>query len=231
MSIKLICLDADDTLWHNERNFRAAEADMLEALSPIAPAKVVREHLAMCVSDNLAAYGYGVKGFTLSMVEVAARLAGPSLPAAVALRILEVGRDLLRRPVELFDGAQAAVEQLSQMATLAIVTKGDLMHQEAKIATSGLGTFVDKVEIVTDKSAETFRQVISHFNVLPEETLVVGDSLRSDIHPALEAGAWAAYILQEGAWAHEVRDVPEGNPRFVQLPRLADVPGWLADRT
>jgi putative hydrolase of the HAD superfamily len=228
MSISLICLDADDTLWHNMRHFNATEEALVAMLQPLADANVTRERLIACETRNLKLYGYGAKGFTLSMIETAVELAGDRLTAALVGDILAAGRTLLAHPVELFDDVRDTLEALADIGRLVLVTKGDLLHQESKLAASGLGDLFGGIEIVSDKTADIFTRIFAQYGVRADEAVMAGDSLRSDIHPALSAGAWAAYIPQAGAWAHEMADVPEAHPRFRLLDRLGDLPGWIA---
>ncbi|KQN04793.1 HAD family hydrolase [Sphingobium sp. Leaf26] len=228
MTIKLICLDADDTLWHNMRHFNATEDALLDMLRPFADADVTRERLIACEIRNLPLYGYGAKGFTLSMIETATELAGDLLSTAMIEGILAAGRALLAHPVDLFDGVQDTLERLAKIGPLVLVTKGDLLHQESKLAASGLGDLFSGIEIVSDKKADTFRTLFSRFNIAPQEAVMAGDSMRSDILPALEAGAWAAFIPQECGWSHESAKAPSDHPQFAQLERLADLPDWIA---
>jgi putative hydrolase of the HAD superfamily len=228
MTIKLICLDADDTLWHNMRHFNATEDALLDMLRPFADVDVTRERLITCETRNLPLYGYGAKGFTLSMIETAVELAGDALSKSMIEGILAAGRALLAHPVQLFDGVEETLESLSDIAPLVLVTKGDLLHQESKLAASGLGDLFSGIEIVSDKKVDTFRTLFARYAIAPEEAVMAGDSMRSDILPALEAGAWAAFIPQEGAWAHEVAKAPSDHERFTQIERLADLPDWIA---
>jgi len=227
MPIRLICLDADDTLWHNMRHFHVAEDALFAMLQPFADAHVARDNLNACEARNLKLYGYGAKGFTLSMVETAVELAGESLSRDLVAAILKAGQNLLAHPVELFDGVEETLEALCERGRLVLVTKGDLLHQEAKLAASGLGDRFSGIEIVSDKKADTFRRLFESYGVAPEEAVMAGDSIRSDVLPALEAGAWAAYIPQAGAWTHEQGKSPEASPRFRQLDALADLLGWI----
>lgn len=227
MSVDLICLDADDTLWHNMRHFDATEAALLALLRPFAEANVARETLNTCEARNLKLYGYGAKGFTLSMIETALELGGKDLPAKVVSDILEAGRALLAHPVELFDDIEATLDALAERARLVLVTKGDLLHQEAKLAASGLGDRFSGIEIVSDKTAETFRRLFARYEVAPHRAVMAGDSMRSDILPALEAGAWAAFIPHTLVWHHERASAPQAHQRFRQLSRLAELPGWI----
>jgi len=227
MPIRLICLDADDTLWHNMRFFNAAEDALVAMLRPFGDVHVARDTLNACEARNLKLYGYGAKGFTLSMIETAVEVAGESLSRDLVAAILKAGQELLAHPVELFDGVEDALEALSDRGRLVLVTKGDLLHQEAKLAASGLGDRFSGIEIVSDKKPETFRRLFETYGVAPDEAVMAGDSMRSDVLPALEAGAWAAYIPQEGAWSHEQGTAPETHPRFRQLDALSDLPGWI----
>lgn len=227
MSIELICLDADDTLWHNMRYFEAAESALAAMLEPFATVAAAREQFEKVTARNLALYGYGAKSFTLSMLESAAELCGESLPASMIQAILAAGRQLLSHPVELFPEVEATLEALAVREPLVLVTKGDLLHQEAKIAASGIGHRFAAVEIVSDKTAANFRRLFSDHGVEPDRCVVAGDSVRSDVLPALEAGAWAAHVPHSIVWAHERREAPMDHPRFRRLGRLSDLPAWI----
>jgi putative hydrolase of the HAD superfamily len=227
MPITLICLDADDTLWHNMRHFNATEEALVAMLRPFADAHLARDLLNACEARNLKLYGYGAKGFTLSMIETAAELAGDALAPAMVKDILAAGRELLAHPVELFEGVVDTLTVLAKRGRLVLVTKGDLLHQESKLAASGLGDLFDGIEIVSDKTADTFRRIFGAYGVAPDQAIMAGDSMRSDIRPALETGAWAAYIPQEGSWVHEHAENPPDAARFRQLDSLRDLPGWI----
>lgn len=227
MAIELICLDADDTLWHNMRFFAAAEEAFGALIAPFADAGIARDALAATEVRNLRHYGYGAKSFTLSMIETACELCGPRLDAALVSRLLEAGRTLLSHPVELFEGILETLDALGERGRLVLVTKGDLLHQEAKLAASGVGDRFAGVEIVSDKTAETFTRLFERYGVDPATAVMAGDSMRSDVLPALSAGAWAAYVPQEGAWAHEAGAAPEDRLRFRQLATLAELPAWI----
>ncbi len=227
MPIDLICLDADDTLWHNMRHFEAAEAALLDVLAPFAEAGIARERLEAVEIRNLGLYGYGAKGFTLSMIEAALELGGERLPLSAITDILAAGRALLAHPVELLPGIEDTLDALACRGRLMLVTKGDLLHQEAKLAASGLGSRFHAVEIVSDKKDETFRRLFERYGVAPNRAVMAGDSMRSDVLPALSAGAWAAFIPHDRPWSHEHAEPPLDHPRFQMLPRLADLPGWI----
>ena len=224
MPIDLICLDADDTLWHNMRHFDVAERALVALLEPFAEAGISRARLEAVEARNLHIYGYGAKGFTLSMIEAALELGGPGLPAETVSEILRVGRALLAHPVELLPGVEAA---LGRRARLVLVTKGDLLHQETKLAASGLGSRFAGVEIVSDKTPQTYAGIFAAHGVAPDRALMAGDSLRSDVLPALAAGAWAVHVPHGLAWSHEAAAEPEGHPRYRRLDSLSDLPDWI----
>ena len=227
MPIDLICLDADDTLWHNMRFFHATQDAIVRMLEPFVDAGIARSSLEACEVRNLKLYGYGAKAFTLSRIETALELGGDDVPASVIRDILEAGKALHAHPVELFEGIEETLRALADRARLVLVTKGDLFHQEAKLAASGLGDLFTGIEIVSDKKPSTFTAIFGRNEVEPSRALMAGDSMRSDILPALEAGAWAAFIPQPLAWSHEQRAPPSDNPRFVELPSLASLVHWL----
>jgi putative hydrolase of the HAD superfamily len=201
--IRLICLDADDTLWEHESYFRLSAQRFVELLEPFADAAFSQQRLIAIERRNLGLYGYGVKGFTLSMLETALEIAGDRLSAATTRAILAVGRDLMRHPIHLIDGVAEALSRLAEKGTLALITKGDLFDQESKLAASGIGDRFSGVEIVSEKSAETYRRLFARYGVKPDEAAMVGNSLRSDILPALEAGAYAALVPHRLVWAHD----------------------------
>lgn len=227
MTIRLICLDADDTLWHNMRFFDETQAALAAMLAPFVDATAARAALTACEIRNLPHYGYGAKGFTLSMIETAIELGGDRLPMTVIADILAAGRRLMAHPVELLDGITDTLDALGRRAALVLVTKGDLLHQEAKLAASGLGDRFAGVEIVSDKTPDVFRRLFARHGVAPHEAVMAGDSMRSDVLPTLAAGGWAAHIPQPLAWSHEQADTPADQPRFRRLTRLADLPDWI----
>lgn len=227
MGINLICLDADDTLWHNMRHFEAAEAALLALIEPFAEAGIARHRLEAVEIRNLGLYGYGAKSFTLSMIETAIELVGDPLPETMLPEILAAGRALLAHPVELLPGIEDTLDALAERGRLVLVTKGDLLHQEAKLAASGLGDRFAGIEIVSDKSSDLFGRLFERYGVAPESAVMAGDSMRSDVLPALEAGAWAAFVPQTGGWSHEARPAPVGHSRFRELSSLSELPDWI----
>ena len=227
MPIALICLDADDTLWHNERHFGVTLAAFTDIVAPFDEAGVARDTLDTIQIRNLALYGYGAKSFTLSMIETALEIGGERMPGDAIARILAAGRELLAHPIELLPGIEETLETLAERARLVLVTKGDLLHQETKLAASGLGERFSGVEIVSDKTPDTFRRVFDRHAIAPEQALMAGDSMRSDILPALSAGAFAAHVPHAMPWAHEIADEPADHPRYRRLDRLGELPDWI----
>jgi putative hydrolase of the HAD superfamily len=223
----LIGLDADDTLWHSEDGFKLAESRFAELVAPWADAAGVDagEALAERERKDLALLGYGVKAFTISMVECAIDLSDGTVPAAVIRELVDEGRRLLARPVELFDGVVEAVVDLARDHRIVVITKGDLLHQERKLAQSGLVDHVHGIEVVSEKDAETYQRVLDRLEVQPERFLMVGNSVRSDVLPVLEIGGRAVHIPYEHLWWHE--HVDGHDDTFPTLVSLADLRPWL----
>ena len=227
MPIRLICLDADDTLWGHESFFQDAARRYGDLLAPQVPTSLTSQRLEAIEERNLRLYGYGVKGFTLSMLEAALEILGDDLAAATTREILAIGRDLMRHPIDLLPGVAEAMGPLSARAPLALVTKGDLFHQEFKLAASGLGEFFSSVDVVSEKTSEQYLRVFRRHGVAPDEAVMAGNSLRSDIWPALQAGAHAIHIPHEFEWSRERADDPDGRARFIRLASFAKVPAWI----
>jgi putative hydrolase of the HAD superfamily len=227
MRITTVGLDADDTLWHNESIFRLTQERFTALMADAAAADVLMARLAEVEGRNLRLYGYGVKGFTLSMIETAMELTGGEAPARIVREILAAGREMLAHPVEPLAGVDAALAELSERYRLVLITKGDLLHQEQKLAASGLGDLFAAVEIVSEKDASTYARVFERHGTGAAAAAMCGNSMRSDILPALEAGAYAAHVPYPLIWAHETAEAPQDHPRFRELASIADLPGWL----
>ncbi|MCB6179578.1 HAD family hydrolase [Rhodobacter sp. Har01] len=226
--ITTIGFDADDTLWQNEAYFRLTQDRFADLLAPYAAPDHLHDRLLAAERRNIGAYGFGVKGFTLSMIETAIEVTEGRVPAAVISELLGAGRAMLDHPVELIDGAQATVAALAGAFRLVLVTKGDLLHQERKLAQSGLGDLFDAVEIVSDKTAETYARVFARHGSGPAQALMVGNSLKSDVLPPIEAGGFGVYVPHGLTWALEAADEPVGHPRYARLDSLTGLPGHLA---
>lgn len=226
--VSVIGFDADDTLWQNEQYYKLTESHFRGLLSEFAEGEHVSERLLEAEKRNLAHYGFGIKGFTLSMIETALEITEGRAPSSVISEILAIGRDLLSHPVECLPHARDALEALSGKYFLVLITKGDLFDQERKLAQSGLGDYFDAVEIVSDKTATTYRRVFGKHGEGPERSMMIGNSLKSDIVPAIAAGAWGVFVPHELTWVLEHVDKPEEAPRFREIPDLGHVPDLVA---
>lgn len=227
MRITTVGLDADDTLWHNETLFRLTQDRFRALMGDYAEPETLDSRLAEIERRNLALYGYGVKGFTLSMIETAMEITGGEAPGRLVAEILAAGRELLAHPVEPLSGVDVALTRLAERYRLVLITKGDLLHQEQKLAASGLGDHFAAVEIVSEKDAATYERVFARHGTGPAEAAMCGNSVKSDILPALQAGAFAALVPYPLVWAHEAADAPSGHPRFAELTTIAELPDWL----
>jgi putative hydrolase of the HAD superfamily len=228
--ITIIGVDADDTLWHHERHYQFTEARFRELLADYAPHDHLAERLTAAEKRNLGHYGYGVKGFTLSMIETAIEVTEGKAPASVISEILEAGRDLLAHPIETLPGVAETLESLKGSFRLVVITKGELLDQERKLAASGLDRLFDAVEIVSEKDAPVYDRIFRRHGNGPDAAMMVGNSLKSDIVPALEAGSWAVHVPSDHQWALDVADEPAGHPRFRRARAFADLPAILARR-
>lgn len=224
-AITTIGFDADDTLWQNEQFYRLTEARFAELLSDHTDTEHLSERLLAAEKRNLGLYGFGIKGFVLSMVETAVEVTEGRVPSSVIAEILAAGRDMLVHPVEPLPHARKTLDALHGRFRLVMITKGDLFDQERKLAASGLGEYFDAVEIVSDKNAGTYERIFKRHGDGPLKSLMVGNSLKSDVLPALDAGSWGVYVPHALTWAFEHHDKPENHPRFREIENL----GGLAD--
>lgn len=218
--ITTIGFDADDTLWQNETFFRITEKRFTELLGDHADHDHISGRLLEAERRNLRFYGYGIKGFTLSMIETALDVTEGKAPAAVIAEILSYGREMLGHPVETLPHVHETLQQLAGGYRIILITKGDLFDQERKLAQSGLGDYFDGVEIVSEKTADTYARVFARHGDGAGHAMMVGNSLKSDVVPALKAGSWAVHVPHELTWALEHVEAPEGDPRFRKLDHL-----------
>jgi putative hydrolase of the HAD superfamily len=226
MRVTTLGVDADDTLWHHETVFRLTQERFAEFLAPYADPADLAAHLAEVEARNLRFYGYGVKAFTLSMIETALAFA-PDASGSVIREILAAGREMLTHPIETLPRVEATLRRLADEYRLIVITKGDLLDEERKLAASGLGDHFSAVEIVSEKTANVYARLFARHGTGAAGAAMVGNSLRSDILPALEAGAYAAHIPYALTWAHEAGAAPVGHPRFAELTTFAEIPAWL----
>ena len=218
--ITTIALDADDTLWQNEQYFRLTEQRFADLLRDYTDAPDLNERLIASVSRDLRHYGFGAKGYTLSMIETALQVTDHRVPGAVIAEILAAGRELLNYPVETLPYVDAALAQVQNTHRLILVTKGDLFDQERKLAASGLADYFAAIEIVSDKSPQTYARIFEQHTEGPDHTVMVGNSLRSDILPALAAGAFAIYVPHDLTWSYEQAEEPVGQQRYARIDNL-----------
>jgi putative hydrolase of the HAD superfamily len=226
--IELVALDADDTLWHNEPLYTSTRDQFRALLIEYEPAALVDERLYETELRNLQHFGYGVKGFLLSMIETAIELTSGKVDSADVQRIIGWGREMLASPVTLLEGAAEAVEALARAFPLVLLTKGDLVDQESKLARSGLGAHFTGIEIVSEKDARIYRNVMKRYSVAPDRFVMVGNSLRSDILPVIEAGGHAVYVPYEVTWVHErVTEEALADAHFHRIATLGELPDVL----
>lgn len=223
-----IGFDADDTLWQNETFFRLTQQRFAALLAGHAAPGHLADRLLAAERRNLGHYGFGVKGFVLSMIETAIEVTDGRVPAAVIADLLAAGREMLEHPIELMPHAAQAVAGAAERFRVVLITKGDLLDQERKLAQSGLGDLFHAVEIVSDKTAATYARLFARHGTGADAALMIGNSLKSDVIPALDAGAWAAHVPHPLVWGLEAADPPAGRPRFAELPDLGALPDFLA---
>ncbi len=230
--LQLIGFDGDDTLWHSEDYYQqanAAFASIVGQYVDLADGRVQSDMLAT-ERRNLALFGYGAKGMTLSMVETAIAMTGQRISASDIHRIIELGKTVLQHPVELLPGMREAVEQVAATYAIVLITKGDLFHQEKKVAQSGLADLFQRIEIVSEKDAETYRRVLDEFKLEPAQFAMVGNSLRSDIEPVLRLGGWGVHLPYHVTWAHEQENgLGDDERRLIGVAAPAEVPAAVAE--
>ncbi|PNS08437.1 HAD family hydrolase [Solilutibacter silvestris] len=229
-AIRMVGFDADDTLWKSEDYYRAAEAEFRRIVAGYIDLGDLGGRLYEVEKRNLAVFGYGAKGMVLSMVEAAIEVTDARIVAADIHRIVSLGRGLLLHPVELLPGISAAVDAMAARFPVVLITKGDLFHQEAKVRASGLADRFQRIEIVSEKDPETYARLFHEFGVRPEEFVMVGNSLRSDIAPVLELGGAGIHIPYHVTWAHEAEhDVDAAHPRLRQVDDASGIFAAVAD--
>ncbi len=221
----IVGLDADDTLWHNERFFTVTTAQFAALLADYADPDDLGDRLLATERRNLARYGFGIKGYVLSMIETAIEITDAQVPTTVIAELISLGREMLAHPIDLLPQVQTTVETLANSAHLILITKGDLLHQEQKLAHSGLGDLFHDVHIVSDKNAATYARIFAPFD--GGNCVMVGDSLKSDVVPAIDAGAWGVHVPHGTPWALDLADAPVGHPRFHAIPNLGMLPQLL----
>lgn len=225
--LTLIAFDADDTLWQNETQFRLTQARFEALLRDHAEPAHLHARLIAAERRNLGHYGYGVKGFMLSMIETAIEVTEGRIEARAIAEILSAGREMLQQPVELCPHAEATLRSLADRHQIIVITKGDLLDQERKVAQSGLGDLLHGVEIVSEKSATSYAAIFSRYGHPPARSMMVGNSMKSDVLPALAAGAFAVHVPHLLTWELERAEPPEDDPRYHTIGDLAALPALV----
>ncbi|QJW92121.1 HAD family hydrolase [Spirosoma taeanense] len=227
-SLKLIAFDADDTLWVNEPNYVNVQQRLGDLLSHHIDQPTLSRHFYATQIRNLQLFGYGAKGFTLSMIETAIELTQGRVTGLEIQQIIDIGKELLAFPIEVLDGVRDALETLAKRFDLMVLTKGDLFDQESKIARSGLGHFFKYVEIISEKDERSYQRILQRYGLQPEEFLMIGNSLKSDVLPVLHIGAQAVHIPYVITWAHErVGEEQLQGKSFATLASMHDLLNWL----
>jgi putative hydrolase of the HAD superfamily len=227
MKLKVIAFDADDTLWINEPYFRETENRFFELFQDYLPQHTVARELLKTEIDNLGLYGYGIKGFILSMIETALRISDKTIPLQVIEKIIQEGKDLLQKPVEIMDGVEEVLSTLKPRYRLVLATKGDLLDQERKLKKSGLEHYFHHIEIMSDKREDDYKKLIKHLDIKPEEFFMIGNSLKSDVLPVLNIGGHGMHVPYHITWAHETIETTIQHENFKQGESIRDILKFL----
>lgn len=222
--VTTVGFDADDTLWHNERFYRMTQARFADLLADHADPDHLDQRLLEAERRNIGHYGYGIKGFMLSMIETAIEITQHRVPATVISEIISAGQEMLAHPIELLPHAKEAVEAVANSHKVLLITKGDLLDQERKLAQSGLGDLFDGVEIVSEKTKNTYDRIFADHGDGPERAMMVGNSMRSDVVPVVDAGGWGVYVPHGLVWDLEHAEAPKHAPRFREIADLGALP-------
>ena len=229
--LDLIAFDADDTLWHNEIKFAAAQANFRQIMADYHPGNVVDEALNQTERENIRHYGYGVKSYTLSLIETAIRLTDGQIPASVIQKILDSAKEMITDAIEPLEHVEAVLAQLAPAYPLMLLTKGDLFEQDAKIAKSGLASYFTHIEVVSEKNAQVYEALLAKYDIAPARFLMVGNSLRSDILPIVEIGGHAVHIPYHITWVHEVATPSQEHADgYEQLAHIGQLPALLEQK-
>ena len=224
--IKVIAFDADDTLWVNETYFRDAEKEFAQILSGYETENKIDQELFKTEIKNLAIYGYGIKGFVLSMVECALELSNYQLAQKSLEKILNIGKEMLEKPIELLDGIEEVLQSLQGKYKLVVATKGDLLDQERKLEKSNLLKYFHHIEVMSDKKEKDYQKLIQHLDIQPSEFLMIGNSLKSDVLPLVAIGSSAIHVPFHTTWAHE--NVPKGSESKTSYVTVLNIKQVLA---
>lgn len=227
MNIKVIAFDADDTLWVNEPYFRQSEEAFCTLLEEYLPRHELERELLKIEIGNLGLYGYGIKGFILSMIETAMTVTNNMISAKTIGEIIELGKQMLNQPIELLDGVEDVLKTLKGQYRLVVATKGDLLDQERKLRKSNLINYFHHVEVMSEKDDANYLKLIKHLDIRPSELLMVGNSLKSDVLPVLNVGGYAVHVPYHITWAHEEIEQSIDSGMFRSVVCIKDILGFL----
>jgi putative hydrolase of the HAD superfamily len=223
MDLKVIAFDADDTLWINEPYFQETEAKFCALLEDYLPHHTIAKELFKTEIQNLPLYGYGIKGFILSMIETAMRVSNNTLNIAILEKAIAFGKELLEKPIELLDGVEDVLKALKGKYRLVVATKGDLLDQERKLKKSGLEHYFHHIEIMSDKQESDYLKLIKRLDIQPAEFLMIGNSLKSDILPVLALGGHGVHIPYHTTWAHEQVEHHVEHANFRRVTLISEI--------
>jgi len=227
-NFKVIAFDADDTLWVNETFFRQTEEKFCALLSDFSTSDEIMEVLFSTEIQNLKEYGYGTKGFVLSMVETALKITGNKVPQQIIEQIIELGKKQINQPVELIDGVIETLEYLQQKGfKLIVATKGDLLDQERKLKKSKLEKYFHHVEVMSNKKPADYQKLINHLEIAPEDFLMIGNSYKSDIEPVLQLGGFGIHIPFHTTWIHEQVEEEKEHPNWIKQKTIREIKNLL----
>jgi len=227
MDIKVIAFDADDTLWINEPYFQETEKKFCALLEDYLPQHSISQELFKTEIANLSLYGYGVKGYILSMIEAALRITNNTLDVVITEKIIQYGKELLERPIEMLEGVEDVLKALSGKYRLVVATKGDLLDQERKLKKSGIEHYFHHTEIMSDKQEKDYVKLIRHLDIPPSAFLMIGNSLKSDVLPVLAVGGHGIHVPYHTTWAHEQVSHHIDHPNFKQASQITEILTYL----
>jgi len=225
--ITTIAFDADDTLWVNEPYFQEAEKEFCALLEDYLPQHSVSQELFKTEMKNLHLYGYGVKGFMLCMIETVSRISEGTASIQLINRTIEIGQELLQKPIELLEGVAETLDALKGKYRLVVATKGDLLDQERKLKNSGLQDYFHHIEIMSNKKESDYQKLLKHLDCKPEHFLMLGNSIKSDVLPVLEIGGFAAHIPYHVTWSHEQHEHHLEHSNFMELKSIDKILRYL----
>lgn len=227
MNLKVIAFDADDTLFVNEPYFQETEQKFCELMSDYSSQHSLSQELFKTEIYNLDLYGYGIKGYTLSMIEAAIKISDNTLSNEAITKIMELGKELLQKPIELLDGVEDTLKALNGKYKLIVATKGDLKDQQRKLHDSGLGSYFHHIEVMADKQELNYQKLLARLEIKPEEFFMIGNSLKSDVLPVLSLGGYAVHIPFHTTWEHETISHKVEHPNFKTVEKISDILPFL----